>query len=173
MRAVTMAAVGLAALALWPAAAGAQERPAGGWYDTMLWPLDAARGWDSALVGAERKLAEEELLRFRDGVENDLSELAGLIDAAGWKLSQVSMGTGLLPEISLSVDFVRQLNAGERAAPDAKLAQAGRIENGVVEILLDAAQSPFATRTDGFRLSGLEIEVGVLPEVTWLLANDG
>ena len=96
-----------------------------------------------------------------------------LIDAAGWKLSQVSMGTGLLPEISLSVDFVRQLNAGERAALDAKLAQAGRIENGVVEILLDAAQSPFATRTDGFRLSGLEIEVGVLPKVTWLLANDG
>ena len=145
------------------------------WVDTLLEPFEVLSHWLSGLFSHEERFVVDEVERFKRSVDSDLSAFDALVRQAGFRITAVSVGAGLVPQVSLSMEFLRRLSEPEKTALMARITDASRpvgtIERSIVMTLLNAAESVYAVRNDGFRLSGVDIDVDVIPNVTFVMSK--
>ncbi|WP_029009934.1 hypothetical protein [Azospirillum halopraeferens] len=170
------------AAALWLAAAGtASAQPAAApsglpdwiaalWQPVATWTA-AAVGW----VGAEEHIAIDDLHRFARRIAEEPEALEALVGEAGFSVNTISVGLSPLPDITLDLDFERRLTAQERADLIARTAMEGGafglLERSLLDLLLAAADSEHAVERDsGYALTGVEIDVDLIPRATMILS---
>lgn len=178
VRALAVAGLLLAAPAPGRAADPAASPPAAagswGWAGALLEPLDALSRWVDGLFIREERFVADEIGRFKHVVDTDLSTFDSLVKQAGFRLSEIRIGAGLVPRIALAMEFERRPSESEKAALLARVTDAsglvGTIERSVIMTLLNAADSAYAVRADGYRLSGVDIDVDVVPNVTFVMS---
>ena len=140
------------------------------WIDAILAPFGDLSRWVSGLFSHDERLVTDEIERFKRSVDSDLSSFEALVREAGFALASVSVGARLEPQISLSMTFRRHLGEPEKTALMAKITDpAGgvdTVQRSVIMILLNAAESTYAVRNDGFRLSQVTIDLDTIPKVT-------
>ena len=174
---------------LWVAAAGgvAAQSPAAptatqtvatpgvpGWIAVLWQPVADWSAWAVGWLGAEERIAADDLHRFVRRLAEDSDAIDSLISDAGFSVNAVSVGVGLVPEIALDLDFERRLTPEERAAllarVDAAAGVGGILERSLVDLMLAAADSEYAAERDsGYGLTGLEIDVDLIPRATLVL----
>jgi len=175
---VRMAALAAALLLACPAP-GRAEAPAAdapwSWVTALLEPIEALSHWVTGLFSHEERFVADEIQRFKRTVDTDLSSFDALVRQSGFRISSISVGAGLVPEVSLSMEFLRRLSEPEKTALMARVTDAsgvvGTIERSIVMTLLNAAESVYAVRGDGYRLTGVDIDVDVIPNVTFVMAK--
>ncbi len=142
----------------------------GSWIDAILAPLGDLSRWVSGLFSHDERLVTDEIERFKHSVDTDLSGFDALVREAGFTLASVSVGARLEPQISVSMTFRRRLGEPEKTALMTKITDpAGgvdTVQRSVIMILLNAAESTYAVRNDGFRLSQVTIDLDTIPKVT-------
>jgi hypothetical protein len=143
------------------------------WIQALIEPFAAVTDWMAGVLTPDQRLVNREIERFKATIDRDLGPFDQLVRAAGYRVGSVSLGASLTPRILLSMNFIRRLPQTEKAALLARISDGsgtvGTVERSVVMILLNAADSVYAVRGDGYRLGAVEIEVGVVPEVTFIL----
>ena len=157
--------------------ATAETTPAaGGWGETLLEPFAVVTHWVGNLFSHEERFVADEIADFKHKVDSDLSSFDALVRQAGFTIASVSVGASLVPEVSLSLEVQRRLSETEKAALLAKITDPasgiGTVERSVIMTLLNAAESGYAIRGDGFRLSGVDIDLDIIPNVTFIMAPD-
>jgi len=160
-----------------PAGTGAETTPpapARGWADTLLAPFDDLSHWISGLFSHEDGLVADEIGQFKHTVDSDLSAFEALVRQAGFTLASVSVGARLEPQLSVTMAFERRLSEREKAALMTRITDpahaVGTVERSIIMTLLNAAESAYAVRNDGFRLSQVSIDLDTLPKVTMTMA---
>jgi hypothetical protein len=161
------------------ARADAPAAPAAGsswsWTATALWPFESLSHWVGGLVYREEKAAIDEVEQFKHGIDTDLSSFEALVKQAGFRVASISVGASLVPKIGLTLAFERRLSEPEKAALMAKITDTsgvvGTIQRSIIMTLLNAAESVYATRADGFRLAEVDIDVDIVPNATFVLTK--
>ncbi len=150
-----------------PAAAPAGN---GSWFGTLPTPFSDLSQWVSGLFPHDERLVTDEIEQFKHTVDSDLSAFDTLVQQAGFTLASVSVGARLDPQISLSLTFRRRLSEPEKAALMTKITDPSgstdTVQRSIIMILLNTAESAYAVRNDGFRLSQVGIELDTVPKVT-------
>ncbi|MEI8394359.1 MAG: hypothetical protein WCF85_06455 [Rhodospirillaceae bacterium] len=145
------------------------------WLSTLLEPLENLSHWVTGLFRHEDRFVPEEIERFKRTVDTDLTGFDALVRQAGFRVGTISVAANLIPRVGLSLEFVRRLSESEKAALMAKITDSaggvGIVERSVIMTLLNAADSGYAVRSDGFRLTGVEIDLDVVPDVTFLMSG--
>jgi hypothetical protein len=158
-----------------PGWAGEPVSASRSWGATLLEPFEALSHWISALLTHDEGFVVDELERFRRVVDTDLRAFDALVVQAGFHIASVSVEAAAVPQIKVSMAFMRRLSEPEKATLIARITNAaggvGTIERSIVMTLLNAAESPYAVRSDGYRLSGVEIDVDIIPNVTFILSK--
>ena len=164
-----------AAVARADAPAAAPAASSWGWTATALWPFESLSHWVGGLVSREEKAVVDEVDQFKHSIDTDLSSFEALVRQAGFRVASVSVGASLVPKIGLALAFERRLSEPEKAALMAKITDAsgvtGTIQRGIIMTLLNAAESVYATRSDGFRLAEVDIDVDIVPNATFVLTK--
>ena len=146
------------------------SNPGGSWIDTLLEPLSDLSHWISRLFSRDEVLVTDEIKRFKTTLDHDVTPLDGLVRQAGFTLAAFSVGASLESPINLSLSFRRRLSEPEKTVLMAKITDAakptGTVERSIVMILLNAAESSYVVRNDGYRLSQVGIELDTVPKVT-------
>jgi hypothetical protein len=155
-------------------ASGAEEGQ-GGWVDTLAEPFETLSHWLSRQFSREERFIADEIEAFKHAVDTDLSAFDALVGQAGFRIASISVGSSLVPRVGLSLTFVRRLSEPEKAALMTRLTDAaqpvGTIQRSIIMTLLNAAESVYAMRGDGYRLTGVDIEVDAVPDVTFIMAK--
>jgi len=142
---------------------------------TGLMDMPVTEAWRRmlSLFIQEEELITEDIDHFKSDITQDLSGFDRLVSDAGYRLTDVAVGAGLIPSVELSFDLERILPPAEKAALLKRLEteQIGRVEGWIVKSLLHAAESPLAKRGDGYSLSGVDIGVEIIPDVTLHLSK--
>ena len=172
----------LLVLGLMPAARAASAAPSS--TDTndssrlaaLLEPLDTLSQWITRLFPHDERFVVEEIEQFKHMVDTDLTAFDGLVHQAGFRIARVSVGADMVPRVRLAMDFVRRPSEPEKGALMARITDpagsVGTIERSIVMTLLNAAESGYAARSDGYRLTGVNIDVEVIPNVTFVLSRE-
>ena len=165
------------ALMVGPApSADAADDAAASWSDTLLSPLVSLSAWVSRQFSHEERFIVDEIAAFKRAVDTDLSAFDTLVEQAGFHVESISVGASLIPRISLSLVFVRRLSEPEKTALMARVTDTakpvGTIQRSIIMTLLNAAESVYALRSDGYRLSGVDIDVDLIPDVTFIMSKD-
>jgi len=170
---LSAAAVAHAADTTAPAAAPAES--SWSWTATALWPFESLSHWVGGLISHEEKAVVDEVDQFKHIIDTDLSTFEALVRQAGFRVASVSVGASLVPKIGLALAFERRLSEPEKAALMAKITDAsgvvGTIQRSIIMTLLNAAESVYAVRNDGYRLSEVDIDVGIVPNATFVLTK--
>lgn len=132
-------------------------------------------GWFGGWLGEAETLLAREKRAFADTLKSDLARFQRLVGDAGYAVSEVAVSGGLEPEISLTLE-VRRIASDEeeetirrRIADDVNGARLiGAIERALLLALLDADEAAESFRPDGYSLSSIEVEVGLLPAFSYL-----
>ncbi len=152
------------------------EAAGGGWGETLLEPFSVVSHWVANLFSHEERFVTDEIADFKHKVDKDLSSFDALVQQAGFTIDSVSVGASLLPEVSLSLEFQRRLSEAEKATLLAKITDPasgiGTVERSVIMTLLNAAESGYAIRGDGYRLSGVDIDLDIIPKVTFVMSPE-
>ncbi len=172
----------LAALLAVPAAAradgAAPAAPAASswsWTATALWPLESLSHWVGGLVSREERAVVDEVDQFKHSIDTDLSSFEALVRQAGFRVASISVGASLIPKIGIALAFERRLSEPEKAALMAKITDTsgviGTIQRSIIMTLLNAAESVYAVRSDGYRLAEVDIDVDIVPNATFVLTK--
>ena len=145
------------------------------WAATALWPFQSLSHWVGGLISHEERAVVDEVDQFKRSIDTDLSSFETLVRQAGFRIASISVGANLLPKIGLALAFERRLSEPEKAALMAKITDAsgvvGTIQRGIIMTLLNAAESVYAVRSDGYRLSEVDIDVDIVPNATFVLTK--
>ncbi len=145
------------------------------WVATTLWPFESLSRWVGGLLSHEEKAVVDEVDRFKHSIDTDLSSFEALVKQAGFRVASVSVGASLVPKIGLALAFERRLSEPEKAALMAKITDVsgvvGTIQRSIIMTLLNAAESVYAVRSDGYRLSEVDIDVDIVPNATFVLTK--
>ena len=156
-----------------PAAAPAET--AWSWTATAFWPFESLSHWVGGLISREEKAVVDEVDQFKHSIDTDLSAFEALVRQAGFRVASVSVGASLVPKIGLALAFERRLSEPEKAALMAKITDAsgvvGTIQRSIIMTLLNAAESVYAVRRDGYRLAEVDIDVDIVPNATFVLTK--
>ena len=146
-----------------------------GWTATALWPLESLTRWVGGLVSREEKAAIDEVDQFKHSIDTDLTTFEALVRQAGFRLASISVGASLVPKIGLALAFERRLSEPEKAALMARITDTsgvvGTIQRSIIMTLLNAAESVYAVRSDGYKLSEVDVDVGIVPNATFVLTK--
>ena len=160
------------------APAPAVASPAGSswsWSATLLWPFQSVADWVGGLVSREEKAVADDIDQFKHSIDTDLSSFEVLVRQAGFRVASISVGASLVPKIGLTLAFERRLSEPEKTALMARITQTsgtvGTIQRSIIMTLLNAAESVYAVRSDGYRLSEVDIDVGLIPNATFVLTK--
>jgi hypothetical protein len=156
-------------------AAGTADEGSGGWVDSLAEPFESLSHWLSRQFSREERFIADEIEAFKRAVDTDLSAFDALVGQAGFRIASISVGSSLVPRVGLSLAFVRRLSEPEKAALMTRLTDGGQpvgtIQRSIIMTLLNAAESVYAMRGDGYRLTGVDIEVDAVPDVTFIMAK--
>ena len=145
------------------------------WTATALWPLESLTRWVGGLVSREEKAAIDEVDQFKHSIDTDLTTFEALVRQAGFRLASISVGASLVPKIGLTLAFERRLSEPEKAALMARITDTsgvvGSIQRSIIMTLLNAAESVYAVRSDGYKLSEVDVDVGIVPNATFVLTK--
>ena len=145
------------------------------WMTAALWPFESLSHWVGGLISREEGAAVDEADKFKHNIDTDLSSFEALTRQAGFRLVSVSVGASLAPKIGLALAFERRLSEPEKAALMARITDTsgvvGTIQRSIIMTLLNAAESVYAVRNDGYRLSEVDIDVGLMPNATFILTK--
>ena len=145
------------------------------WLDTLFEPLKSLSHWISSLFDHEEHFVEGELEHFKRVIDSDLSVFDDLVRRAGFRIASISVDASLIPRISVSLEFVRRVSEPEKAALMAKITDGSggvdTIQRSIIMTLLSAAESTYAVRVDGYRLTGVDIDVDVTPNITFVMSK--
>ena len=145
------------------------------WTGTVLWPLQSLSHWVGGLISREEKAVVDEVDQFKHSIDTDLSAFEALVRQAGFRVASISVGASLVPKIGLALAFEHRLSEPEKAALMAKITDAsgvvGTIQRSIIMTLLNAAESVYAARSDGYRLSEVDIDVDIVPNATFVLTK--
>ena len=145
------------------------------WTATALWPLESLTRWAGGLVSREEKAAIDEVDQFKHSIDTDLTVFEALVRQAGFRLASISVGASLVPKIGLTLTFERRLSEPEKAALMARITDTsgvvGTIQRSIIMTLLNAAESVYAVRSDGYKLSEVDVDVGIVPNATFVLTK--
>jgi hypothetical protein len=160
-----------------PAAEAPAAEADADWIDGLLQPFQALSHWVSGLFSHEERFVADEIAQFKRRVDSDLAAFDALVRQAGFTIGSISVGASVVPDISLNLEFQRRLSEPEKTALMAKInnpaAGIGTVERSVIMTLLNAAESVYAVRGDGYRLSEVDIDLDVIPYVTFVMAPAG
>lgn len=131
--------------------------------------------WFGGWLGDIESAVVAEKQAFADTLKNDLARFQRLVGEAGFKVSEVAVSGGLAPEISLTLEVRRIASDAEEEALRRRIDDdvdgaglIGRIERALLLALLDADEAAEAFRPDGYVLSSVEVDVGLLPSFSYL-----
>ena len=161
--------------------AGAADAPAangGGswsWIGSLLEPLESLSHWVAGLFAREDRFVANEVERFRRSIDGDLGPFDALVRQAGYRIASISVDADAASEVGLAFEFVRRLSEAEKAALMGRITggsgMVGTIERSIIMTLLNAAESVYAVRGDGYRLTEVDIDVDVVPNVTFIMSK--
>ncbi len=172
----------LAVVLSWPWPSRADAGPAvtdesAGWVDALLEPFEDLSHWVASLFSHEERLVSDEIAQFKRRVDSDLGAFDALVHQAGFSVGSISVGASLLPEVSLALEFQRRISEPEKAVLMARITDSGNgigtVERSVIMTLLNAAESGYVIRADGYRLREVDIDLDVVPNVTFVMAPGG
>ncbi len=145
------------------------------WVAAALSPFESLSRWVGGLVYREEKTVVDEVDRFKHSIDTDLSSFDALVRQAGFRVASISVGARLVPKIGLALAFERRLSEPEKAALMARITDAsgvvGTIQRSIIMTLLNAAESVYAVRSDGYRLAEVDIDVDIIPNATFVLTR--
>ena len=145
--------------------------------EQIRYPFQAARRYVIDLFAREEKAVEADIAGFVDMVRTDASAFALLVRDSGYELSEIDVGAELIPSISLIFSFVRPITAEERAALDKKLDRLtgveGAVQRAIILGLLEATETVYDVRADGFELSQVQVDAGLIPGFTFIFTPPG
>jgi len=142
-----------------------------------MWPFNAARTYLVGLWVGEERDFQAALAGFGNRLAADSSRLQTLVQEAGYEIVEIDVEASLLPAITLTLDFQRNISAEEEAALRAKLDRLddvlGDIEGAIIRGLLDLDTTVEAVRPDGYTLSEVEVDVDLIPGFTLMFEPGG
>ena len=145
------------------------------WTATALWPFESLTHWVGGLFSREERAVAEDIDQFKHSIDTDLSSFEALVRQSGFRLASISVGASLIPKIGLALAFERRLSEPEKAALMARITDTsgvvGTIQRSIIMTLLNAAESVYAVRSDGYRLSEVDIDVDIVPNATFVLTK--
>ena len=155
--------------------AGAPAASSWSWMETALWPFESVGHWVGGLFSREERAVVDDIDQFKHAIDTDLSAFEALVRQAGFRIASVSVGASLVPKIGLALAFERRLSEPEKAALMARITDAsgtvGTLERSIIMTLLNAAESTYAVRSDGYRLAEVDIDVDIVPNATLVLTK--
>lgn len=130
-------------------------------------PFNNARSWLLDFFVAEEQAVANAIGGFIGRLTADGNQFQDLVAEAGYSLSEIAVTASLLPEVSLSMDFQRDITAEEdanlRAKLDAMSGVLGDIEHLIILGLLDLDKTIESVRPDGYALSSVDVDVDLVP----------
>ena len=145
------------------------------WMATALSPFETLSHWVGGLFSREEKAVMDEVDQFKHTIDTDLTAFDALVRQAGFRVASISVGANLVPKMALALAFERRLSEPEKAALMAKITDTtgvvGTIQRSIIMTLLNAAESVYAVRTDGYRLAEVDIDIGIIPNATFVLTK--
>lgn len=176
---VTYAALGM--LMSSPGAAQTVDNAAGGFWTSassaVTWPFRYAWNATSNLIWRAEAEVAEEITKVSGALRSDFRRFEQLISRTGFRVSDVSVSAGLIPEIELNLEIAEPISDSDKAALRAELANmptlSGKIERSIILLLLDADQASERFRPAGYRLSGVSMRlVAIIPEMEFQFSRD-
>ena len=145
------------------------------WVSAALSPFTSLSHWVGGLISSEEKAVGDEVDQFKHSIDTDLTTFEALVRQAGFRLASISVGASLVPKIGLTLAFERRLSEPEKAALMARITDTsgvvGTIQRSIIMTLLNAAESVYAVRSDGYKLSEVDVDVGIVPNATFVLTK--
>lgn len=122
-------------------------------------------------IAKEIRILDADLASFAAGVRRDVAMLDKLVDACGFKVTEVEVGMGLEPDVQLELEFKHRVSPGERQAVLKNTTSAGLVIGPVERILVDAMFAASDTvyaagDSAGFGLKALRVNVGLIPHTS-------
>lgn len=143
----------------------------------VTWPFRYAWNATTGLIGRADREIEEEIAKVSGALRNDFRRFEELISRTGFRVSDVSVSAGLIPEIELNLEIAEPISDSAKAALRAELSTmanlSGKIERGIILLLLDADKASERFRPAGYRLSGVTMRlVAIIPEMQFQFSRD-
>lgn len=127
--------------------------------------------WMRSFIYKEERLVTSDLDGFKSAITKDIKHFDGLVKEAGYDLSDIELGIMLIPSMSLDFDFKRDLTSIEKNNLLRKLEDEDIVVRWVIKMLLAVVESPIIHRTDGYRLSGVSMDMDIIPDVSIHLSD--
>lgn len=146
------------------------------WGETLSQPFYAAGAWVASWADWVEAALKSEKQAFVQTLKNDLAAFEKRIADAGFKVAEVGVSGGLEPEISLTLEVRSLLAPDEEAALRRRIESdfngglTGRLERALLLALLDVDEGATAVRPDGYVLSAIEVDVGLIPSFNYVFA---
>jgi len=123
--------------------------------------------WAIALPKSMMLGVDTDVVEARAALVGDLERLKAMVASTGFRLETVSVEMGLIPTVSLSLDYDRAISAEERAAlkADLRSGRYGFLEKALLEALLDASSATIGKDEDNLVLASVDVDVDVIPRV--------
>jgi hypothetical protein len=117
----------------------------------------------SMILGVDADVAEA-----RASLVGDIEKLKAMVARTGFRVETVSVEMGLIPTVSLSLDYDRAISELERAAlrADLRSGKFGFLEKALLEALLDASSATIGKEGDSLTLASVDVDVDVIPKIT-------
>ncbi len=146
------------------------------WTNALLEPFVSLSHWVTGLFSSGEGFFANEIEQFKHTVDSDLSDFDDLVRQAGFQIGSISVVASLIPHIIMSMELVRWLSEAEKTALKAKItgtaSTLGTIQRSIIITLLNAVESTYMIRNDGYRLTGVDIDIDLMPEVTFIMSKE-
>ena len=119
--AAVLVAFGVVILAAMPARCESAAEPERSWVSALLEPLENLSHWVSSFFVHDERFVTEEVVRFKQMVDSDLRPFETLVQQAGFRISAISVGAELTPQIALTLDFVHRPSEPEKTTLMARI----------------------------------------------------
>ncbi len=140
--------------------------------ETIQAPFLAARNWVIDFFVQEDRAVSAAVRSFGDMLRSDFDQFSALIEQAGFSIQEVDISGGLFPEFALILGFREQIKPDAKRQLIDQLNQLrgilGAAERAIILALLDVDRVVESFRPDGFVLQGVEIDVDLVPALTWM-----